>query len=223
MYTLSSKCTCLHNVSKTKLYKIWMTKCAKKSKLAIVARDSFCAHVLLVGDEPMTTRWDLRQRWHKRRQWSFIIDLRHRRRNTTKKMMSPVVVRRILPPLAALQVNKDFFFLHKNTNKTKEFKALTVDIFGVPFSASLTTKTSSAAVVSALKKIPETSNTCSLKIYSKYTNVGALTAVLLFPTPVAYPRHPSPSNFLRFSLAGIRRRLDSSSSSNFLRIGWLVI
>lgn len=110
MCTLSSKCTCVHYVSKTKLYKIWKSKCAKKSKLAIVARDSFCAHVLLVGDEPMTTRWDLRQRWHKRRQWSFIIDLRRGRRNMAKKMMSPVIARRILPPLAALQVNKDLFF-----------------------------------------------------------------------------------------------------------------
>ena len=37
-----------------------------------------------------------------------------------------VVARRILPPLAALQVNRDLlFFLQKNTNKTKEFKALT--------------------------------------------------------------------------------------------------
>ena len=73
-----------------------------------------------------------------------------------------------------------------------------------------------------LQKIPETSNTYSLKIYSKHTNVGELTAVFLFPTPVAYPRHPSPSNFLRFSFAIIHRCL-ASSLSNFLRIGWLVI
>ncbi|CAN7098807.1 unnamed protein product [Brassica rapa subsp. narinosa] len=73
-------------------------------------------------------------------------------------MISPVVARRILPPLGG-SANKHrfvFFFLQKNTNKTKEFKALTRPghISDVPFSASLTTKTSSASVVSAPTKNP---------------------------------------------------------------------